>query len=189
MFNVLLDRLPDNYNGYLIRTDFRIGIQMSLCLDDPDLTDIEKHSICINLLFGEGVPEYKTAINGITWFLQCGQEKDNSESINTEPNITNSSQPFDFDEDGYKILTAFKRAYSIDLKTCKLHWFEFISMLSDLGDCFFNTVVDYRTADTSKMDKETAKFYNKMKERFAIKEKLSEEERQAISKFLSIMGE
>ena len=42
MFNMLLDRLPSSYKGYLIRTDYRIGIQISLALDDPDLSDNDR---------------------------------------------------------------------------------------------------------------------------------------------------
>ena len=37
-FNILLDRLPDSYQGWLIRTDYRIGIQIALCLQDEELS-------------------------------------------------------------------------------------------------------------------------------------------------------
>ena len=42
MYNAMLDRLPEDYNGWLIRTDYRIGVQIQLCISDPDLTDAEK---------------------------------------------------------------------------------------------------------------------------------------------------
>lgn len=56
MFNIILDKLPDNFEGYLIRTDFRIGIQISLVLTDVNLHDDEKIKVAVRLLFGTGVP-------------------------------------------------------------------------------------------------------------------------------------
>ena len=52
-FNVLLDPFPDNYEGYLIRTDFRIGVQIALALADDDLADTEKAAMALYLLYGE----------------------------------------------------------------------------------------------------------------------------------------
>ena len=54
MFNMLLDRLPISYKGYLIRTDYRIGIQISLALDDPDLSDNDRVWVALSLLYGAG---------------------------------------------------------------------------------------------------------------------------------------
>ena len=35
--NVLLEALPEEWNGYIINTDYRVGIRISLALEDPDL--------------------------------------------------------------------------------------------------------------------------------------------------------
>ena len=37
MFNVLLDPLPQEWNGYPIDTDFQTGIQINPCLGDETL--------------------------------------------------------------------------------------------------------------------------------------------------------
>ena len=55
MFNLLLDRLPSDYKGYLIRTDYRIGIQISLALDDPELNENDRVMVALSLLFGAGM--------------------------------------------------------------------------------------------------------------------------------------
>ena len=39
MFNIMLDKLPSEFEGYLIRTDFRIGIQISQAIADVNLHD------------------------------------------------------------------------------------------------------------------------------------------------------
>ena len=33
MYNFLLDSLPEDYEGYLLRTDYRVGIQISQALE------------------------------------------------------------------------------------------------------------------------------------------------------------
>lgn len=45
MFNLLLDALPTEYEGYLIRTDYRIGIQISQALEDEELEPYERIGI------------------------------------------------------------------------------------------------------------------------------------------------
>ena len=42
MYNIMLDGLPDEYEGYLIRTDFRIGMQISEAMNDVNLAEPEK---------------------------------------------------------------------------------------------------------------------------------------------------
>ena len=70
MYNAMLDRLPEDYNGWLVRTDYRIGVQIQLCISDPDLTDSEKTWTALNLLYGRGVPpDLQTALDGLSWFL------------------------------------------------------------------------------------------------------------------------
>ena len=49
--NVLLEALPEEWNGYIINTDFRVGIRISLALEDPDLFEEERWQIIALLLF------------------------------------------------------------------------------------------------------------------------------------------
>ena len=56
MFNLLLDALPTEYEGYLIRTDYRIGIQISQALEDEELEPYERIGIALSLLYGNGIP-------------------------------------------------------------------------------------------------------------------------------------
>ena len=52
MYNAMLDRLPEDYCGWLIRTDYRIGVQIQLCISDPELSDSEKTGTALSLLYG-----------------------------------------------------------------------------------------------------------------------------------------
>ena len=56
MLNIILDGFPDEYEGYLIRTDFRVGMQISEALNDVDLAEPEKMMTALRLLYGNGIP-------------------------------------------------------------------------------------------------------------------------------------
>lgn len=67
--NPMLDGYPDNYDGYLIHTDFRIGIQICQCLSDEELSEYERIATALYLLYGKGVPDAGTAQKGLSWFI------------------------------------------------------------------------------------------------------------------------
>lgn len=71
MFNLLLDALPTEYEGYLIRTDYRIGIQISQALEDEELEPYERIGIALSLLYGNGIPPADIAYAGLRWFLNA----------------------------------------------------------------------------------------------------------------------
>lgn len=177
MFNIMLDRLPYEFEGYLIRTDFRIGIQISQVITDVNLHDNEKIAVSADLLFGSGKPCAEKIFKGIKWFMACGSSKDSNESSEVEC--------FNFEQDNRIIYTAFKARYGIDLAHVKLHWFEFTSMLGDLGDCALTDIIKIRLADTSKMSGEQRNEYLRLKQKYAIKPQLSDDEKSSIEKFES----
>ena len=165
MFNLLLDPLPEDYEGYLIRTDYRIGVQISQALEDEELEPGERMQVALGLLFGNGVPEAETAFAGLQWFLSGGQEVENT---GDEPEAGDGIRYFSFDADAGRLYSGFRRAYGVDLDKTQMHWFRFLALLADLGKCAFTQVVDYRSADLSKMDKETKKAYLAMRRKFAL---------------------
>lgn len=175
MFNIILDRLPDNFEGYLIRTDFRIGIQISQALADVNLHDDEKIKVAVHLLFGFGAPALEKAVMGIKWFLASGEIMECSNIAETEC--------FNFDQDSREIYTAFRARYGIDLSRVSLHWFEFTSMLRDLGDCALTDIIKIRLADISKMNGEQRNTFLKLQQKYAIRKELSDEERTILEEF------
>jgi len=179
MFNYMLDRYPDDYHGYLIRTDYRIGVQMVMAMSDPDLSSDEKLATALYLLFGTGAPPLEIALNGLTWFLNCTRE----------PQKGKGDKPLsDYDYDSNLIYSAFKKQYNIDLSREKMHWFEFNALMSDLGECAFTSVVKIRsTKITSDMNTKEKAYYSEAKERCALPEKLSKQEQEARDKFFSLL--
>lgn len=143
MYNILLDPLPYDYNGWLIRTDYRTGVQISLAMIDPDLSDSDKAAVAFRLLYGNGIPDLQTASDGLKWFLRCGSDERNDLPKDTEP------PSFFWDFDAGRIWASFKATYGIDLHTANLHWFEFCHMMSSLGnDTSLSRAMDVRGYST-----------------------------------------
>ena len=73
MYNIMLDGLPTEYEGYLIRTDFRIGMQISEALNDVNLAEPEKMTTAMRLLYGNGMPrDSGIAEAGLHWYMSGG---------------------------------------------------------------------------------------------------------------------
>ena len=180
--NILLDKLPQDYDGYLIRTDFGIGIQITLCATDSSLSEYERAAIMINLLYGRGMPDLETSMKGLHWFMSCGKEQ-------TEEGSDNSPAAMSFDFDDARIYSAFKRIFSVDLSKDRLHWFQFISMLQDIEGSALSEIIGYRTADLSKMKGEERAAYAKMQRRFALPDTYTEEEQTVINDFLAQLNQ
>ena len=128
MYNILLDPLPTEYNGWLIRTDFRIGVQISLAMMDKDLCDSDKVAVAFTLLYGNGIPDAETAIEGLRWFMRCGAEERSDLPKDNEP------PSFFWDFDAGRIWASFKASYGIDLHTVNMHWFEFCNLMASVGN-------------------------------------------------------
>lgn len=172
----MLDRLPEDYNGWLIRTDYRIGVQIQLCISDPELSDSEKTAIALNLLYGRGMPDFQTAIEGLGWFLSCGNPvKDDG---GNEPDV------YSFEQDATRIVSAFKKVFGIDISRERLHWFEFVPMLGDLSGTAFTSVIDIRTTDASEVSEKKRDEFIRMKNRFSLSSQYTREEQALIEEIV-----
>ena len=174
MNNVLLDPLPITWESaqgekFALDTDFRIGIQICLIQEDPDLSMPEKSQLIRELLFPEDVPDdFEDAVN----FFMEGWHHDNPSSKKEKQRL------MDFDVDQWRIYSAFYSQYRIDLSTAELHWWTFMGMLSALTDCAYTRVIDIRQRKyRPKMDKEDRKALREAKEVYELKQPMSYEEK------------
>lgn len=178
MYNAMLDRLPEDYEGWLIRTDYRIGVQIQLCISDPELNDSEKTWTALRLLYGNGMPDFRTALDGLAWFLSCGNPSDEKDDGAGEPPL------YSFEIDAGRIVSGFRKVFGIDISRERLHWFEFVSMLGDLKDTAFTSVIDIRSTDPSDVDKKRRAEFVRMKNRFALSSQYTEDEQAEIDEFM-----
>lgn len=181
MFNIMLDGLPTDYKGYLIRTDFRIGMQISEALNDVNLAEPEKMITALQLLYGNGVPsDTDLAQAGLQWFMNGGKGKEdrgNEEFADANP-LT-----FDFEQDNRLVYSAFRARYGIDLTRERLHWFAFLAMLGDIGGCSLSDIIGIRSADLSKMSDDQRRQYAKLQARYRIMPQLSDADLAMIAEF------
>lgn len=190
MFNVLLDKLPTEYKGFLIDTDFQIGIQIIQILEDKELSQQERITTALSLLFPEEdndkVLDITTAVDGLMWFL-TDWNHDNNKSGDKDK-VT------DYDIDQWRIYSAFKKQYGINLNTDKLHFWEFMGLLTTLDECAYTRIIDIRSKKiTPKMSKEEKNLYKHLKEVYALKQsrfiEYSDEQKEAIDEFDRMMEE
>lgn len=175
--NVILDGFPDEYEGYLIRTDFRIGMQISEALNDVDLAEPEKMVTALRLLYGNGIPsDSSVAESGLRWFMAGGNVD--------EERVPDGKPPtFDFEQDNRLLYSAFRARYGIDLTRERLHWFAFLAMLGDLGGCSLSDIIGIRGTDLSKLGDEQRRQYAVMQERYRIKPQIPEADLARIAEF------
>lgn len=177
MFNALLDRLPEDYDGWLIRTDYRIGVQIQLCISDPALSEYERTVTALRLLYGNGVPpDLQKALDGLSWFMCCGET--GAKGGDSGPDV------FSFEYDSGRIVSAFKRVFGRDISREKMHWFEFVPMLGDLKDTAFASVMEIRQTKPSDVDSKRRSEFMRMKKRFALPNEYTEEEEETIASIL-----
>lgn len=176
MYNALLDRLPEDFQGWLIRPDFRTGVQIQLCAADPDLSDSDKTAAALFLLFGKGMPDFQTAVQGLSWFLSCGNPVPQDPC--REPDV------YSFEMDAGRIVSAFKKVFHRDISREKIHWFEFVPMLADLSGTAFASVIDIRTTSPNDVSEKKRAEFLRMKRRFALAERFSDEEKAVINNAL-----
>lgn len=194
MFNILLDELPTEYEGFPIDSDFQIGIQIMQVLDNEELSQQEQIGAALSLLFlqedEEGsllpIPDAQTAVEGLAWFLTDWNHDHNNKGDKTR--VT------DYDIDQWRIYSAFRQHYGINLNTDKLHFWEFMGLLTTLPECAYTRVIDIRAKKiTSKMGKDERKAYTELKKVYALDQtkeaEYTDSQKQAIDDFDRMMEE
>lgn len=174
MFNVMLDELPDMWEGFPIDTDFRIGVQISQIMEDKDLSDNEKWGTSAELLFRGIRPDPQYYSDAILWFLQEWNHDNNKKA-------KDRTRVLDYDIDQWRLYSAFKAQYGIDLNTVNMHYWQFMGMLTTLNECAFTRVVDVRLKKLrSNMTKEEKQILNDQKTIYGLEqpqEQISEDEK------------
>lgn len=163
--NLLTDKLPTEYKGYKINTDFRVGLKLLSLLENRESADeMDNLDDIIDLLWGNGVPttvsedglvvvDYDLIWETITWFRLGGNpvfEIRKAKRHQTEKKELTETA-YDFEEDSGLILASFIQQYGIDLAETDMHWFKFLALFRALQDTAFTRLQEIRTLDTSDM--------------------------------------
>lgn len=182
MNNVMLSDLPDEWKGYQIEADFRIGLQISQLLYDSDYTEFERITGCIDLLYYDIPESVEEAMQGITWFLN-GWNHDNFEK-------GDNVRCVDFDMDQWRIYSAFLNQYHINLSEADMHWWKFMGLLTSLNECAYTQVVGIRSEKINpKLSQKEKEAKKKAKRIYAIQngddqDEMSTEEKARYDEFM-----
>ena len=172
--NILVDKLPNDYEGLKINTNFRSFILFELLMQDSQINKEDKIALALELFYEEFPHDIKKAVNGIIWFYTRGKKvKENKEETNQQ---NNKKKIYSYEHDSDLIYTAFLDQYRIDLNDIEdLHWFKFKAMVEGLkGDNKICEIMGYRAVDVGKIkDKEEKKKYKKLQREWAFPDERS----------------
>lgn len=187
--NILLENCPTavEINGieYDINTDFRVGINIMLAFEDPELTLYEKQLIMLNLLYPKIPKNIKKAVEMAVKFLNCGEDSKSSAADREE-------RLYSFEYDAKYIYSAIKQTHGIDLEqTDYLHWWKFVYMFMDLReDCFFSRILYYRRQKSKgKLTKEEAEYCNRIRDIIELPVHYTEQEKEIEAEFMRLLRE
>ena len=127
--NLLIDKLPTEYKGLKINTNFRSFVLFELLMQDNSVSDKDKILLTINLFFNEPINDIKEAMDCVLWFYRCGEEQKTSEKGAGE----RKKQIYSYEYDAKYIYSAFLDQYKLDLNEIEyLHWFKFKALFEGL---------------------------------------------------------
>lgn len=166
---LLLDGLPEDYDGIPISADFRNMIQVDMILHDPDTSEVEKTVAALYQIYPEIPKDIRKAVEGLTWFYTRGIAPSESKDKGAKKT---AKKAFDFEQDANLIYAAFYATYGISLTTVDfLHWWEFMALFEGLPETtLLQRVIYWRTVDLAGLPKHEKKHVLKMRKLFALKE-------------------
>lgn len=124
-----------------IDSDFRTAILICNAFNDTGLTQNEKTTVMLDLLYVDDWTEFKDrdeAVKQAIWFIDWGKEYKEKEE--------NSPRLMDWEQDYNLICSAVNnKANTLDVRYLEyMHWWTFLGYFSDRGECQFSTVTNIR---------------------------------------------
>lgn len=177
MYDLLLDELPTQLDGYEIDPDFRPMCWMANQILRGSLSPDKDPAAFIRQLcarfFRQRIPEYDLprALHTALRFY-AGPATPKSEQDGT--GRSGDSILFDYETDAPYIVAAFQQVYHIDLTAEKMHWWRFRALFNALPeDTKLAQIISVRRKDLSKVsDPEQRQQYEQLQEIYALPKNL-----------------
>ena len=175
--NLLVDRLPTDYEGLKIDTNFRSFILFELLMQDNEVKEKDKILLALKLFYKEPIKDIKKAIDGILWFYKCGENKKTPKKGGNE----RKKLIYSFEYDAKYIYSAFLDQYGIDLNEIdQLHWFKFKALFEGLkSDNKICEIMSYRAINLNKIkDKNEKEKYKRLQRQWALPDNRTIDEKE-----------
>lgn len=154
-------RLPTDVaiqgTAYDIRTDYRAILDICTALSDPELTEQERVYTALQIFypaFPEMPPQHiQQAVEECYRFINLGK-------LETEDK--KSPRLVDWETDFVHIAGPVSRIAGTEIRAVKyMHWWTFIALYNEIGDCYFAQIVRIRDkkAKGKPLDKSDREFY------------------------------
>ena len=98
--NLLIDNAPDRVNGIPVYTDYRNMVQFELLMRDPDIDNLQKVQLAIDLLYKEPVSSFESAWDGLLWLYRGGVDEQRSSAASSA-----EKRVYDYEQDAGLILS------------------------------------------------------------------------------------
>lgn len=163
---------------YEIRSDFRDILNIFGVLGDVDLTNDEKAIGVLGIFYPDyfemPVEHMEEALKECFSFINCGS----TESGKKTPKLMDWEQDFQY------LIAPINRVAGQEVRAMQyMHWWTFISMYYEIGDCYFAQIVRIRSlkAQGKLKDKLDKEFYRKNKDAVDLKTHYTSTEESIIS--------
>ncbi|MBR5613891.1 MAG: hypothetical protein IKW64_01130 [Clostridia bacterium] len=172
LLNGLCNKVEIDGTEYEINTDFSVWIEIEHIIFAREHEDAVALAKILALAFPVLPANPEKALERLFWFYSAGEETSKSEGT--------SAAKYDLVLDFDYVWGSFLAEFGIDLCKTKMHWWKFRALLLCLSEsCRFSQIVGYRTMDLSHIkDKQKREFYERMKNRFRLPDRRTDEEKE-----------
>ena len=171
---------------YSIKTDFRDVLKIISVITNPDYYPETKATVTLKYLindFDSLPPEhYEEALETVYAFIDVGDKQDEKKK---KPTL------MDWEQDAPLIIPAVNKVLGQEVRTAPyLHWWTFVGAYMNIEEGLFSSVISIRSkrAKGKKLDKHEQEFYRDNKRLIDIRQKESEEDREAKNELRRILG-
>lgn len=164
--------------SYKIRSDYRAILDICIALNSIEFSNEEKGYIALFIFYEdlETMPHehYEEALKKCYWFIDCGNEY----SDKPTPHLMDWEQDFKY------IIAPVNRIAGKEVRSVEyMHWWTFVSMYMEIGDCLFAQIVSIRDkmARHKKLDQSEREWYRRNKDIIELKTKYNDTENEILS--------
>jgi len=122
MFNPIIDRLPDEFRGVKVKTDFKQALKFFRIGAAKELNQREKAVAIMIALFESSPPDCADLWDFIEYYVSGGAVDKGA----------SGERLFDFNVDAGRLYAAFLQVYKIELRSADMHWWVFLELYKAL---------------------------------------------------------